>query len=258
MHSEPRGTRRTGARAAAIGLVSLVVSLGLSFPRSAPADESVMACGAYPNHVFTPSSAYGMTTIDTCPGGAIALDALGASYKQGQGAIWQAAAPGGLIIVGAGVPNGSLSSDYVNAGQQGQYGGDFYWSGGSSNITPGERGALVGPFTSSYFGILLVCVRSTCKVSAGNGDIYVTQITLAVHETVAPSLSAPDGLWQANGWVRGTWTLHFSGDSPSGLCGLVADVGGHALPGSSSSEDPSTWHQCRAGPVNDTVVTQGY
>ncbi|MGI8428222.1 MAG: hypothetical protein ACR2OB_02725 [Solirubrobacteraceae bacterium] len=227
-------------------------------PRTAQADESVMVCGAYPNQVFTPSSAYGITARSTCPGGAIALQAYGASYNQGQGAIWQANAPAGLTIVAAGVPSGSLRSDYVNAGSNGSYGGDFYWAGGSSNIASGETGVLLGPFGSSYLGFLLVCGKRTCTNLAGPGDIYVLQMTLAVRETSGPWLSSPNGLWQANGWVRGDWTLAFRGDSPSGLCGLVADLGGQALPGTSSPRDPSTWHQCGAGPVSDTVVTQGY
>ncbi|MGH2870066.1 MAG: hypothetical protein ACRDNK_21160, partial [Solirubrobacteraceae bacterium] len=255
--------RRLGARfcAAILVLGALVLSFGLTLPQSARADETVFGCGFFGNSAFAPSSAYGITASASCPGGAIGLNAEGPSYAQGQGAIWQATAPANMLIVGATVPAGGLTSDYVNAGSGGQWGGDFYWAGGSSNITPAEThgpAISLGPFASNTFGWLLVCGRSTCKRTLGNGDIYVGQIALAVRETSGPSLSSPSGLWQANGWVRDGWTLAFSGDSPSGLCGLVASFGGSGLPGSSSSRDPSAWHQCAAGPVSDSVVTQGY
>ena len=66
------------------------------------------------------------------------------------------------------------------------------------------------------------------------------------------------GLWQASGWVRGTWPLGFSGDSPSGLCAMYATLGGQSLPGSSSSQSPWMWHQCDAPAASDSVVTEGY
>ena len=81
---------------------------------------------------------------------------------------------------------------------------------------------------------------------------------LSVRETSGPRLVAPSGLWQSKGWLRGTWNLAFWGDSASGLCGLVACFGDLPLPGTTSPRDPSTWHQCAAGPVDDSVVTEGY
>ena len=88
-------------------------------------------------------------------------------------------------------------------------------------------------------------------------SISVSEIVLAVHETVGPSMSA-SGLWQATGWVRGTWPLGFSGDSPSGLCAMYASLDGQSLPGSSSSQSPWMWHQCDAPAASDSVVTEGY
>ena len=127
----------------------------------------------------------------------------------------------------------------------GQYGGDFYWNGGSSQITPSETSVWLGPLATNYFGFLLVCGKPACSQLAGLGEILVSEIVLGVHETVGPSMSA-SGLWQASGWVRGTWPLGFSGDSPSGLCAMYATLGGQSLPGSSSSQSPWTWHQCDA------------
>ena len=76
----------------------------LTFVAGAHADESVTACGAYPNGVFQFSSAYSFQATSTCPGGTIELDAT-SLYSQGQGAIWQATAPSGFEIVGAAIPS---------------------------------------------------------------------------------------------------------------------------------------------------------
>ena len=200
--------------AAAIALLALILA------PTAAADESVTSCGGYPNVVFGPDSAYGISATSTCPGGNIALDAT-TLYSRGQGAVWQADAPAGLEIVGAAIPPQALLSVGVNVGSTGQYGGDFYWEGGSSNIAPGETSLWVGPLASNYFGFLLVCGKPTCSGLAGPGEISIGEIVLGVHETVGPSMSA-SGLWQASGWVRGTWPLGFSGDSPSGLCAMYA------------------------------------
>jgi hypothetical protein len=216
----------------------------------------VTACGPYPNGVFQFSSAYSFQASATCPGGNIEVNAP-ALYAQGQGAIWQATAPPGLEIVGAAVPPSGLKSLGVNAGQYGQYGGDFYWNGASSPIVSGESSLWLGPIASSYFGFLIVCGKPGCSELDGLGSISATEIVLAVHETVGPTMSA-SGLWQASGWIRGTWPLGFSGDSPSGLCSMSAALAGQSLPGSSSSQSPWMWHQCDAPAASDSVVTEGY
>jgi len=242
--------RDSNSRGREIALVAggLAVTLALVFAQTARADETVTTCGGYANQIFAPSSAYGMNVNDTCPGGSLSISTTGFSYKRGQGAIWQTSAPAGLTIVGASVPPGDLYSNYV-----GSYGGNFYWAGGKSNITI-EPGVSLGPFSSHYFGFLLVCTGSTCGPGA---QLYVDQISLAVHETSGPWLSST-GLWQAAGWVRGSWTLNYWGDSPSGLCGINGDFAGQALPGSTSLRAPSTWHECAAAPVSDYVNTADY
>ena len=240
----------------ALVAAAAIALLALTLAPTAAADESVTSCDGYPNVVFGPDSAYGISATSTCPGGNIALDAT-TLYSRGQGAVWQADAPAGLEIVGAAIPPQALLSVGVNVGSTGQYGGDFYWEGGSSNIAPGETSLWVGPLASNYFGFLLVCGKPTCSGLAGPGEISIGEIVLGVHETVGPSMSA-SGLWQASGWVRGTWPLGFSGDSPSGLCAMYATLGGQSLPGSSSSQSPWMWHQCNAPAASDSVVTDGY
>ena len=68
----------------------------------------------------------------------------------------------------------------------------------------------------------------------------------------------PAGLWQASGWVRGTWTLEFWGDSPSGLCSESASLNGQSIPGATSTVDPTVWHQCAAPPVVQSIQTGNY
>jgi hypothetical protein len=222
------------------------------------ASETVNSCGRYPNEVFVASSDWGMLMRDLCPNGQLTINSGAITFHAGEGAIWQASAPAGLVINGATIPDGGINAYGVNAGSHGQYGGDFYWQGGSSQITPTETGATLGPFSSHDFGILMVCGKASCTAADGVGNMFIGPVELSVGETSGPWLSSPAGLWQSKGWVRGTWNLGFWGNSPSGLCGLVANFGDLPLPGSNSVRDPAAWRQCTAGPVNDSVVTEGY
>ncbi|MGH2870772.1 MAG: hypothetical protein ACRDNK_24785, partial [Solirubrobacteraceae bacterium] len=192
---------------------------------------------------------------DTCPGGALSLIGNSTNITRGQGAVWQATAPAGLTITGAVVPN--MDSSQVNAGPNGAYGGDFYWAGGSSNITLGEYSASLGPLSSSYFGFLLVCGKSSCP-GYPQGQIDVKQVTLLVHETSVPTFSAPIGLWQASGWVRGTWPAFAASDSPSGVCSLSVSLNGSQVAQSTATKDPSQWHECAAPWINRPVNTNDY
>ena len=240
-----------------LGICVLATWLCLSLASVAYGDEFVVACGTYSNNVFAASTSSAISTQDTCPGGALSLFGNGFNITRGQGAVWQAVAPAGLTIVRAAIPNGDLESSQVNAGSGGAYGGDFYWSGGSSDITPGEYSVSLGPFNSRYFGFLLVCGKSSCP-GTPQGEIRVYQIVLAVHETTGPTFSAPIGLWHASGWVRGTWRAFAAADSPSGVCSLSISVNGSQVAQSTSPQDPSRWHECRAPWINQTVNTNDY
>jgi hypothetical protein len=246
---------RGGRISAALLLVAAAAVVCLLRPSLAQADESVVTCGPEPDYVFQASSSYGMGAQATCPGGQLQLSADAVNFKQGQGVIWQANAPSGLTIDGAAIP--SMNSEFVNDGNVGDYGGYFYWNGNHSNIRPNETSALFGGLSSRDFGFLLVCGKPTCN-SPNLPLINVNEIVLGVRETSGPVLSAPWGLWQAPGWIRGTWTLAFTGDSPSGMCALTAEFANQTLPGTSSTRNPAAWHQCSAAAVNDPVNTAGY
>jgi hypothetical protein len=223
----------------------------------AAADEKVTACGPNLNHSFIFSSAFeGFDNSIACPGGPMEVASDGFATRDGQGAIWQASAPPGLMIVGVTIPANGMNSQNVNTSSTDPYGGNFYWKGGTSSIRPRELSASFGPLASSDFGWLLVCIKASCNQPA---DIQVFDINLSVRETTPPSLAiVPNTIWQANGWVRGRWPLTFWGSSPSGLCGLNASFAQSALPGTWSPRDTSRWQECLAGPVNDQIVTQDY
>jgi hypothetical protein len=237
--------------------LAIAFTMCLCFPHVARADETVYACGYVPNQVFVARSIPGLEAQANCPGGALTIAADAGGIKHGQGAIWQAVAPAGLTIVAATIPPGALQSQFVNDGTAGDYGGDFYWNGGSSNITPGESSASFTGLNSQAFGFLLVCGKTTCN-SPNLGYINVLGVQLAVHETSGPTLTSPTGLWQTSGWVRGSWPFSVWGNSPSGLCWLGAGLNGSLIGQTSSPRDVSLWHQCTAQPVSQPVDTSRF
>src|SRR5437763_981255 len=117
------------------------------------ADEAVHACGAsYGVGVFAGSSAPDMATFAACPvvsltqGGLQVSSGATTSYK-GDTARFQANAPGGLLIVGAGVP--SMAVWNMNS-QGASFGGGFYWQGGGQETTSGQFNASMDGFASAY------------------------------------------------------------------------------------------------------------
>lgn len=237
-----------------VGLALLAVTW-LAMATVARADEWVDSCGSQPNHVFvSPPSSFDAQA--DCPGGHISLQSGGNNVTAGTGAIWQAAAPSGLAIQQAWVSG--LQEDGVNQGSAGVYGGDFYWSGASSNIEPNQTWAILQGMNSKYFGFQLVCGKTLCDNSQNSGFIETSGINLDVAETVGPSLTSPSGLWQSSGWVRGSWPFGLSADSPSGVCSLAASLNGQPIAQTQSNADPSVWHQCSAAPINIPVNTVGF
>ena len=240
-----------------LGSVTLALTLWCT---PALANETVWACGtSYGSGVFAGSAAADMIATSNCPaypqsgGGLVLRSGLG-NIARGDTARFQANAPTGLQIVSAAVPSMIVSNVNDDAG----YGGGFYWQGGGTGVANNQTAALVGPFASSpYFGFQLICGVNHCDTSPG-ASIQVGEIALGVHETIAPTLVAPVGLWASSGWVRGHWRVYGWGNSPSGLCSLSAVLNGTQVGETSSAQIVSSWHQCQAPPVDQTIDTSTY
>ena len=253
------GSTIRGTAALCAAALAVTCILALSVAASAHADETVWSCGNFGNGVFGHAAVFGINTPASCPGNPYGTDGLtiataGNTVAAGKRASWQATAPAGLVIGGAWVPPGQMASNGINDGHQ--YGGGFYWAGGGAATQDLQTTAAFSNLSSGYFGWQVICGANPC--TSNYNWISVAEVALDVRETVGPSLVAPDGLWQASGWVRGDWTLHYYGDSPSGLCSLSASLNGQAIPGSSSTANPSVWHQCAAPAVSATVHTAIY
>jgi hypothetical protein len=248
------------ARRLLVALLGTVAVLGAGCPL-AFADETVQACGvSYGAGVFIGSAAADMSAIVKCPvvnlsQGGLEVSSGAGSSARGDTARFQANAPAGLLIVGAGVPS-MIAYNMNSAGAA--FGGGFYWQGGGQEVTSGQSAALMSGFKSPYFGFQVICGPGNTCPYAPAGELQVNDILLGVSETVAPSLTAPTGLWQAAGWVRASWPFFAWGDSPSGLCSLSASLNGALINKTTSGQDVSTWHQCAAPAIDQSVDTSQY
>jgi hypothetical protein len=242
---------------AAIIIGALVVAGGtFAAPALGAGSLTVTTCGAF---VFSPSAVPGISTSINCGTGAplgMTIATSSNSVKQGQSGRWQATAPSGLSIVGASIPANQMYSIHLNDGKG--WGGGFYWAGGGMQTNDATNSLNVSGLNSSYFGLQLVCGVSVCNNPSNPPQLTVEQISLQATETQGPSLSAPDGLWQSSGWIRGNWPLNFSGDSPSGICVLAATFNGSVLNGPTSPRNTAVWHQCSAPAFSQTVSTAAY
>jgi hypothetical protein len=226
---------------------------------AAPGVETITTCGA---SVFSPYTQPGLADQIFCPPGTnippgMSIFPAQSKVPAGTRASWRADAPSGLTIVAVVIPTNDLYSIEVNDGNG--WGGGFYWQGGSAQSSDTIRS--FGTFLNShYFGFQIVCGWSICDGPNHPAQITVESINLYAQETQGPWLAAPDGLWQATGWARGSWPLHFYGDSPSGLCSLSASLNGQPVSGadSSSLQNTTVWHQCAAPGVDPTVSTWLY
>jgi hypothetical protein len=257
------GPLRIGWRSVGLLLaLGLVCGLGLvSLSARASADETVNACGPDPNSVFYESDAFGMEEQQTCgeeADGTMDIQTSGGA-RDGADAYWAVNTPAGLLIDQASA--GSLVVNQINEGSV--YGGGFFWGPSATNgVAVGRPQNGAGPFNASNepgfptsdFGFQMICESSSCpndgaSLEAGN-------VTLSVEETQGPSVS-PGGLWSQTGWVRGTWPISVTGDSPSGICSLSASITGDPDSVSGSmAPNQTVWHQCN-GSLADSLNT-GY
>ena len=183
----------------------------------------------------------------------------GANAPNGSNASWTTTAPAGLSITHI----YTVGDSGGNVGDGHGWWGEFFWNGGpglagrSAPITDSfsTYGCCQASFNNQTVGWFISCAVATCTLPA---DLNVGGVDLTVDELSGPWLAAPSGLWQAPGWVRGDVTLGFYGDSPSGLCGLGATINGQIVASSNSSRNQTTWHQCSAPPISQTLHTIAY
>ena len=234
-----------------------------------------MVCDIYGNHVAArPPAVYGIRTSDTCPGNAAPARYTRAHppggmaiwtvptrrARNGEAVHWILRPPAGLIIGSVSVPH--MYSHGIDNGSG--WTGRLFWGGGSvrtfqgqsgwSSINSGGPGFRWPTAGTRYFGWRLACRERRCP-EGGNQWLSLEFVEIHLRETRKPYLTAPDGLWQAKGWVRGWWTLHFYGDSPTGLCATESGLGTQAGPGSISVRNSAVWHQCAAPAVDQPVDT---
>jgi hypothetical protein len=238
--------------------MALAAMMATARPAFAEGALTVETCGT---GVFNHAAVFGINTSIYCPPGTNIPPGMTIltgpnTVSRGQHATWQTNAPSGLVITGASIAPLQLYSIGVNDGQG--WGGGFYWAGGGGETFDTTRQYDISGLDTSYFGFQVICGLSTCDGTKQAGQITVESINLYATETQGPGLLAPSGLWQAPSWVRGTWALGFSGDSPSGICSLSASINGLSVPGSSSLVNPTVWHQCAAPPVSDSIQTGDY
>jgi hypothetical protein len=202
----------------------------------------------------------GVTTSLNCPGATLpsgmSIEGFQKNVKKGQAGNWQANAPSGLSIVAASIPAKKMYSIHLNDGKG--WGGGFYWAGGGVQTGDTTNSLNVSGLNSGYFGLRFVCGLNACDGATNPGQLTVEQISLQATETQGPWFSAPNGLWQSSGWIRGNWPLNFSGDSPSGICALAATFNGSVLNGPTSPRNTAVWHQCSAPAFSQTVSTTAY
>jgi hypothetical protein len=234
----------------------------LAFSSCAHADEIVYACGPNPNSVFYEADAFGMTEQQTCGRTSGTMDIQESGGAQaGADAYWAATTPPGLLIDDVSV--GLMVVDQVNEGSP--YGGGLFWGPSSSDgVTVGYPETGAGPFNASNqpgfptsdFGFQLICESSSC--SSDGAYLNVGDVTLTVEETQGPSVSG-GGLWNASGWVRGTWPITVTGDSPSGICSLSAFISGDPVTASGAmSPNQTVWHQCNGSLSSSIDTTLAY
>ncbi len=263
-----------------VAAMTLALSISAAAVSPARANETVFVCDVYGDSVAPPpAEVVGIAATTHCPGnydpgyytarnppGGLAIwTRSNHRIAHGTSVRWTVKPPAGMTISSVYIPH--MYSSGLNDGAG--WGGGFFWQGGSGGVstTDGESGwssAYTGTPKFSwpsggtpYFGWRVFCTHSPCT-NNGTEWLSVELLELGIKETVQPTLSAPDGLWTASGWVRGTWPLHYSGDSPSGVCALLAALDGTTLPSSSSKRDPSLWHQCSAPAVDAPVDTASY
>jgi hypothetical protein len=256
-------SQRGRTRLELLGVLAVLAATGLT-PHSAEANETVVACGGAPNNIFYEADVVGFEESQNCgvTGGAMTIS-VSSSSNSGDDPYWNTTAPAGLLIDTATI--GTLDSFAMNnAGDT--YGGGFFWGPSNSEgqeIYGGDTTGL-GPIAlgsgSNDFGFQIVCGAASCPGGGPDAFLAIGDVTLSVAETQGPSVSAT-GLWSTPNWVRGTWPITVTGDSPSGICSLSASIAGDpATANGSMPPNQTVWHQCNGsmgGTLNTALAANG-
>jgi hypothetical protein len=148
--------------------------------------------------------------------------------------------------------------------------GFTYWNGGTAPVHPNGTAvdaAASGPLNTTYWGIELRCVQSTC---VWPGKIQVNQIAIDATEAQGPSITPaadPSSLWNQAGpgrWIwnapGSAWALPVAGTDSSGVCTLGLQVGTSAPIADPSLPSPnnSSWQECQPASWTATVDTREY
>jgi hypothetical protein len=174
---------------------------------------------------------------------------------------YQITAPPGIIINNVRAPASQLQNIANGRG----WIGFTYWNGGTAPVHPNGTAfdaAASAPMNSTYWGIELRCVQSTCSWP---GRIQLDSITVSWSEVTSPTVtpaSGPDSIWSQAGpgrWIwnepGNAWQLDVSAADPSGVCSLSVQAGASAPVADSSLPAPSdsSWQECQQ-PVSWTAA----
>jgi hypothetical protein len=156
-----------------------------------------------------------------------------------------------------------MSVNGINGGNR--FGGGFFWGPDASEGTTvgvGQSGfdsAASPGFPTNEFGFQMICEGSSACPATG-ANLEVGNLAMNVEETSGPWVSA-NGLWSTSGWVRGTWPITVTGDSPSGICSLTASIAGDPAPATGAmAPNQTVWHQCNGslvGTLNTSLAANG-
>jgi hypothetical protein len=248
-------------------IVAGVAACSWMFPSLARGNETVAACGSSaPNLIWTGSG----LASDVCNDGALTIVANAGS--SGAAGSLTAAAPAGLEIVSTPMSfvrplEYDAQSDQVN---DQEWESQYTWQGGQLSLfysnndclspeastpidTCIQSGSAPTTMSSSVFSIGLDCMESSCSDKA---QLTEPSPALVVTETQQPTLTAASQTVGADAdWIRGTWPLRLSGDAPSGLCSISAEINGLGLNQTTSPQNSSAWKQCSSTSLNDNVDT---
>lgn len=249
--------------AAVIAISVCLLSLGPAASQAAAGMLQVTSCSAFGDS-GTDSDVIGLvwkgidtshlSTSNRCPEGGSFQTLPSGVPRRAETVVWRTTAPASIQITDVRTPQNGVLVD-PNLGPDG-YRADFFWTGGTQDITP--QGTCCGGMDfgsginrsvppSHEFGWQVRCVHGPCGQPLQILD--VRGIELVAQDDTAPSI-APVGstnIWNERGrWIRGTgWPASFTASDDSGICSMQAVVAGRGIQGpTDSARNTHSWTQC--------------